>query len=148
MSNVCALYTINIGYCIDKLPPMYITYQLSQITFNTLYTKCGKGTRTYIYIYMYITYLVIDIIIIDLLTDIPRQVVTKRNWPTTQSRMMQVHGNTVAKLVMPPAKSWGLLNHREFVVMVGGQDLGILGTACWAMDRVDHWNMDELQVWC
>ena len=103
MSNVCALYTISIGYCIDKLPPMYITYQLSQITFNTLYTKCGKGTRTYIY--MYITYLVIDIIIIDLLTDIPRQVVTKRNWPTTQSRMMQVHGNTVAKLVMPPAKS-------------------------------------------
>ena len=107
MSNVCALYTISIGYCIDKLPPMYITYQLSHVITNNIQYVIYKVWQryTHIYIYVYITYLVIDIIIIDLLTDIPRQVVTKRNWPTTQSRMMQVHGNTVAKLVMPPAKS-------------------------------------------
>ncbi|CAL1134688.1 unnamed protein product [Cladocopium goreaui] len=33
---------------------------------------------------------------------------------------------------MPPANSRGLSNHREFVVTVGGQDLG---NACWAMDH-------------
>ena len=59
----------------------------------------------------------------------------------------QMHDNTcIATLAMLPANSPGLLNHREFVVMVGGQDPG---NACWDMGQCeDHWNMDELQVWC
>ena len=83
-------------------------YHISVITNNiqyVIYKVYQSMAKAHAHIYVYITCLVIDSIIIDLLIDIPRQVVTKRNWPTTQSRMMQVHANTVAKLVMPPAKS-------------------------------------------
>ena len=97
------------------------------------------------YIFMYTSDIVSFFFVF--LTDIARQVGEQCNRPAAQSRMIRKCMTTLAlRHAMLPANSRGLLNHREFVVMVGGQDPG---NACWDMGQcVDHWSMDELQVWC